>query len=633
MNVCLSGTWRGRPDPDVRGVHGQWFAAQVSAPDNPDWEPCAVPSCWNADPRYERYEGAFWYATDFSLPADRAPWQTRAALRFDAVNYLCRVWVNGQEIGSHQGGYLPFEFSLDAAVLRHANRLVVMAENKRSDQRIPGRLCDWYNYGGIVRHVHLIVDSPRRFACVRVTAAPSDPGKASFHIAWKQQEPFAFSWAVGDGDRILAQAAVDPKAGQGEICADLSGVEAWSPDSPKLYELRLTPEPLAHAEPFVTRFGIRSIQVQGHKILLNGQPLKMQGVSLHEELVPHGRAVPEAMRREDVQAIKDLGFNALRTAHYTHDEALLHAADEIGLLVLEEIPVYWDIDYASEKVYQLAESMVRDMIARDYNHPCVIQWSVGNEVPVERKDCDRFMRRLMDCARSLDATRIVTYVSCRFLIDDTTRRAADTACINCYFGWYMGRIRDVGEVMQLARMTAPDKPWIMAEFGAGALAGNTTQFLTRMAERGPEDLRSIMRRGIEKLSVSGAVDIGPTRFSEEYQEKLLAHYIRTLNAMDWVAGWFIWIYRDFRSPIRTNPFQNGFNRKGIVSETNVKKTICFQLPDLLEETRIPEPVQNPELKFRVFKALERAAYKVFQPKLARVQRKMYDAYYSDKLEK
>lgn len=630
MIVSLSGTWRSRADPEARGEREQWFEAGASAPDAPGWASCAVPSCWNSDPRFERYEGAFWYATDFSLPQDLEPWRTRAALRFNAVNYFCRVWVNGAESGTHEGGFLPFEIPLDAAALQSVNRLVVMAENRREDTRIPGRVCDWYNYGGIVRDVLLIAESPRRFESVRIVAAPDGQGGADIRAAWTQQEPFPFSWAVTRKDRILAQAAVTPDAPAGEIRITLPAAEYWSPDKPALYELRLDPEPLARAEPFSTAFGIRSIEIQGSRILLNGQPIKMQGVSLHEEQVPHGRAMPEPLREDDVRAIKSLGFNALRTAHYTHDEALLHAADRAGLLVLEEIPVYWEIAYSSSRTYALAESMLNAMIARDFNHPSVILWSVGNEVPVEREDCSRFITKLMSAARALDPTRIVTYASCRFLIDDTTRANADVACINCYLGWYMGRIRDMDEVMQLAHRTAPDKPWIMTEFGAGALAGNTTRFLTRMAENGTESYKSVFRHGLEKLSLASDLDLAPPKFTEEFQEKFLAHYIRALNGMDWVAGWFIWIYRDFRSPLRTNIYQKGFNRKGIVSETNARKTICFRLPELLGESAPPQPVAHADAKFAVFKALERVAYAVVQPILARAQRKMYDEYYTNR---
>ena len=118
MQVSLSGTWRSRPDPRGAGMRGKWFEPGASAPDAPEWAPAAVPSCWNSEPRYERYEGVFWYATDFPLPADAADWQTRAALRFDAVNYLCRAWVNGVEVGTHEGGYLPFEFELDIDTLQ-----------------------------------------------------------------------------------------------------------------------------------------------------------------------------------------------------------------------------------------------------------------------------------------------------------------------------------------------------------------------------------------------------------------------------------------------------------------------------------------------------------------------------------
>ena len=567
-----------------------------SGPDAHGWEQAHVPSCWNATPEYERYEGAFWFATDFSLPADRPDYASDVFLKFNAVNYLCRVWVNGREIGGHEGGYLPFELPVPGDLLQDSNRLVVMAENLRGPRRIPGELCDWFNYGGIVRDVFLCLRSPRRFDTVQAKPSLRPPGGALVTVSYRQHEPFPFSWAVLDGDRILAQAAVTDSAPDGVLYIDLPKVAYWSPDSPKLYTLRLTPEPLARADGFETRLGVREITVRGHEILLNGEPVKMQGVSLHEEQAPHGRCIPPEQRPQDVRDIKALGFNALRTAHYTHDEALLHAADEIGLLILEEIPVYWDLDYKSPELLEKARNMVSDMIARDFNHPSVILWSVGNEVPVEDPACDAFIRKLMKHARSLDATRIVTYVSCRFLIDKKTRRAADTACVNCYLGWYYGRTRDMQDMLAMARTTAPDKPWLMTEFGAGAKFG----FRDKK---------------------------GRARFSEDKQEKFLVRYIRTLNALPWVAGWFIWIYRDFRSPLRMNRFQKGYNRKGIVSENNEQKSFCAHLPALLKQQKPPEPLSMVRLRTAVAEQIEAVAYKLVQPNLAAAQKRQYDSFY------
>ncbi|MFH1537618.1 MAG: glycoside hydrolase family 2 TIM barrel-domain containing protein [bacterium] len=596
--VSLSGEWRGRPDPERVGEKKRWFAREYAVSVYDGWERVEVPGCWNADPRYERYEGAFWYATDFELP-DRKEHETEAFVRFLAVNYFCRVWLNGRRLGEHEGGYLPFEFAVPSTFLNDSNRLVVEVENTRSPRRIPGELFDWFNYGGIVRDVELHFRSHRRFNSVKVMTMLKPSGGALVSVDYRQTGAFPFEWEISDEAGVVASGRADSGAAAGARLAagvietQLADAKPWHPDRPHLYILHL--QPGEEADVYSVRFGIREIRVEGKRILLNDEPIKLRGVSLHEELVPYGRSIPREERFRDVREIKKLGFNALRTAHYTHDEALVEAADEVGLLVLEEIPVYWDLDYAHKPLYELAAGMVRDMIERDFNHPSVILWSVGNEVPVEDPACDRLIRGLMAEARRLDPTRIVTYVSCRFLIDKT-RNASDVCCINCYIGWYYGSERDLAGLMELTRATAPDKPWIMTEFGAGAKAGF----------RG--------RRGRGK-------------FSEEGQADFISHYIRTLNGLDWVSGWFIWIYRDFRSPIRTNRYQKGFNRKGIVSESNEPKLVCSMLPGLAEEKTKRKRAGFIRMKTAALKRLERFGYMAVQPLIARSQRSQYESFY------
>ncbi len=271
--------------------------------------------------------------------------------------------------------------------------------------------------------------------------------------------------------------------------------------------------------------------------------------------MPFGRTIPYEKRLEDIKTIKSLGFNALRTAHYSHNEDLLAIADKIGILILEEIPVYWNCNFKSNEVFKVAARILRELIKRDINHPSVIWWSVGNEIPIHRRECSRFIKRLMVLARKYDDTRIVTYVS-RKLITDLTRRYADVATINTYFGWYFGHERMLSLFLDI--MTAPlfNKPWIFTEFGAGAKFGFHDDWKNQ------------------------------TKFTEERQLQLLDYTIRTINSKENFAGWFIWIFRDFRSLMKSGNYQQGFNRKGIVSEKSYeKKLIFYRIPKLIENQR------------------------------------------------
>ncbi|HOO55881.1 MAG TPA: glycoside hydrolase family 2 TIM barrel-domain containing protein [bacterium] len=595
MRFLLNGVWRGRPDPELEGIKEKWFADGSGAWAEKSCMDTRVPVCWNSIQGFDNYEGCFWYARDFDLPDDREPFQTEFFIRFLAVNYMSKAWLNGHELGSHEGGYLPFEFPLPEDVLKsEGNRLVVMVENVRSPKRIPGELCDWFNYGGILRDVELHARSRRRFDSVRVSPV-LDAGAAGIKVDYRQTEKFGFKWIVRRGEDVVTEGAEDEPGGVLEI--DIPDAVLWHPDHPELYTIEMIPGDGTCADGACERFGLRDIKVEGTKILLNGQPVKLQGVSLHEEQVPDGRCLTREQRFEDVRAIKKLGFNALRTAHYSHDEALMDAADEIGLLILEEIPVYWDLDYGAPELFETASSMLTDLVRRDYNHPSVILWSVGNEVPVEDPACDIFIRKLMKLVREMDSTRIVTYVSCRFMIDKT-RKQSDVCCVNCYIGWYFGKREMMSDALEMARTTAPDKPWMMTEFGAGA-----------------------------KFGFRGGKN---TKFTEDFQADFLSDYIKILNGKDWVAGWFIWIYRDFRSPIRMNRYQKGFNRKGIVSESNEQKQICGRFPALLKEKSKTSPPRNVEIKAKIAEVFERSMYMIIQPNLAKQQRGQYNRFYKRK---
>ena len=596
MTYSLSGAWESRPDPGGSGIGNKWFSKDLNIL---EWRKTSIPGCWNSDLRYERYEGLFWYRRLFDVPVDiLSDPGMEIGIRFNAVNYFCRVWMNGEELGSHEGGFLPFEFLIRKNILRQSgNLIVVMVENFRAPDRVPGELFDWFNYGGITRDVELIIRNGKRFSSVRITSRITGDAAAVINISWKQNKPFSFSWRIEDRGSVIASGVSSTGKSEGMIYLDVDDIVFWSPDTPRIYFFEATPEEAGGADGFSTRFGIREIRIEDTGIILNGKRVRMKGVSLHEELPPFGRSIPRDERFREVRDIKSLGFNAIRTAHYTHDEALLDAADEIGLLVLEEIPVYWDLDYYSAGLFKTASNMIREMIERDFNHPSVVLWSVGNEVPVERPDCDRFIRGLMDVARNQDSSRIVTYVSSRFLID-RTRRASDVCCLNCYLGWYYGNEKDLKNLLEMARETAPDKPWIMTEFGACAKYG----------------FRSRAR----------------AKFSEERQSEFIRHYVRTLNSLDWISGWFIWIYRDFRSPLRTHRRQGGFNRKGLVSETGRKKLICSSFPKLIDEKYDIAPEKPTALKRLVFEKLEELACSYLQPPVARLQKKPYDDFYRGK---
>jgi beta-glucuronidase len=353
---------------------------------------------------------------------------------------------------------------------------------------------------------------------------------------------------------LVDNGTISQHSTQNSFSFHVEKAKIWTPDEPQLYQLEMSLQ--ESQEPYVTRFGIREIKVVGSTLFLNNKPVSPHGVSLHEELVPYGRAIPLDRRREDVLNIKKLGFNALRTGHYPHDESIYEICDEEGLLVFEEIPVYWGIDFSSKKVLKKAARMLTDMIRRDFNHPSIICWSTGNEIPILNKDCRQFMSAIVRYSKTLDTSRLTTFVVdfwAAIVAPKEFVEEIDILCVNEYIGWYYFGVFNLNIFLDCMHQRFRRKTIFVTEFGAGA-------------QYGVHDSSNL-----------------PMKYSEERQSSVLSQSIKVMNSKAYINGWFIWIYRDFRSHMRVNEYQEGYNRKGIVSEKNEKKLIAQCFPSLAEK--------------------------------------------------
>jgi beta-glucuronidase len=332
-------------------------------------------------------------------------------------------------------------------------------------------------------------------------------------------------------------------------------LDLWSPDSPTLYEVVVR----SRNDEVADRIGFRTVETRGGEIWLNGQPIFLRGISLHEEALGESpsRAMNAARARALLRIAKDdLNANFVRLAHYPHAEAMTRMADELGLLVWSEIPVYWDIDFANADTLALAKRMQHENIVRDRNRVSIVMWSVANETPQTDVRLE-FLGELIDDARKLDGTRLVTAALHNVrseggarIVDDPLGQLIDVVAVNTYQGWYGN--------MALARVPSVEwqnpsgKPFIFSEFGAGALYGF----------HDPE---------LEK-------------FSEEFQ---VAYYEATIEmarqAPDF-AGVSPWILKDFLSPRRMNwKYQEYWNRKGLISPEGNKKAAFFVLREWYDE--------------------------------------------------
>ena len=522
-----------------------------------------VPGDWNSQAeKFLYYEGIVWYKKLFDFAKSNPA--NKVYLYFGAVNYEADVYLNGKKLGKHKGGFTPFNFEVPDTVLKATgNYLVVKVDNTRHKDEVPTVNTDWWNYGGITRDVQLIEVPPAFIQDYSLQLKKGASVKTTKNIpvtGWIQLNGWqGVKEAIVEIPELKIKKAFPVTGDKVAVTFNLPTVQLWSPQTPKLYNVVIS----TSSDRIEDKIGFRTIEVVGKQILLNGKPLFMRGICMHEEI---SQQIRRAYSKQDALQLfgwaKELGCNMVRLAHYPHNENMTRTADSLGILVWSEIPVYWTIDFTSTEVFDKARTQLTEMITRDHNRASIIIWSVGNETPVKPARTT-FMRNLISAARSLDSTRLVSaalevnYQSGVNNIDDPLGEYVDIVSFNEYLGWYAGlpdRCRTANWHI------AFDKPFFISETGAETLYGFHGDSLTR--------------------------------WSEEYQEWFYREQIAMLKRMpDNFAGLSPWILCDFRSPKRNNQtFQEGWNNKGLIDQQGRKKKAFAVLKAYYDEmSKTPNP--------------------------------------------
>jgi beta-glucuronidase len=505
----------------------------------------AVPGDWNTQrDSLLFYEGSVWYKRSFDYAK---PSKKRLFVHFGAANYLAFVYLNGEELGQHKGGFTPFDFEITDKVRAVGNFLVVRVNNTRGKEEVPTVNTDWWNYGGITRPVTLI-EVPETF--VQDYSVQLEKGSTKHIQGWLQLNGSHLqqSISITIPELGLKKSFQTDSKGRAEFSFDAAPT-LWSPENPKLYTVEIS----AETDHLTDLIGFRSIAVHGTDILLNGKPIFLRGISIHEEspLRP-GRTWSEDDARTTLTWVKELGCNFVRLAHYPHNEAILRMADQMGILVWEEVPVYWTIQWENPETLRNAQNQLRELIARDHNRAALIVYSVANETPISEAR-NQFLHQLIQQAHTSDRSRLVSAAlqanesqegdRLSIRINDPIADELDVMGNNEYIGWYSHRIADLDRTDWTSTY---QKPLIMSEFGGDALFG----------KHGDAD----------------------TRWTEEYQATLYQHQVAMLQRIPFLRGTTPWILKDFRSPRRTLPgIEDYFNRKGLVSDRGEKKKAFFVL--------------------------------------------------------
>lgn len=586
QDISLDGIWRFQPDALNANRNPAYAEAPLPAP-----EPMPVPSSFNEitqDAKLRDHIGWVWYERDFFAATDWREKEIR--LRVGAANHDAVVYLNGVEIGSHHGGFLPFEFSLNKHLQWGGrNRLTIAVDNRLHLEGLPmgdvqvfddpddrmhpvghavqNIYFDFANYSGLHRPVRLLVLPRASIEDIRVTTDVEDgKGFVSYQVE-----------AGGEDKTSLKVVLRDP---QGQAVASAEGKNGtitvveprlWCPADPHLYELEVSLEDSSGnlLDRYRERVGIRTIEVRGMEFLLNGEPVYFQGFGRHEDMDVRGRGFDHAMLVKDYNLMKWTGANSFRTSHYPYAEEQLRMADEQGFLVIDEVQAVGFATWAAERsvyrdqvkpeTHRHHMELMRKLIARDKNHPSVVMWSVGNEVNSQEPGSRPYFEPIFALTRELDPTRPVTCVEQGLIraSDSHILDLNDVVCVNRYYSWYedCGQLQLIPEQARLDLIewheVSGKKPVIVTEFGADTVPGLHTD--------------------------------PPQMFSEEYQREYYRLHFEVFDSFPWLIGEQVWNFADFAT--KQGFFRVAGNKKGIFTRQRQPKAVAFLLKERWEAKR------------------------------------------------
>lgn len=575
--IDLSGIWEFRPDPQDVGVAEKWHNGFTPT------QEIAVPGSWNEQLEESgllHYIGAAWFQTRVLIQEEYAG--KVLLLRIGSADYAADVWVDGIAVGSHVGGFLPFECDISRCappgkevriVIRVDNRLTnetipqgvcaddFLRENRLREETFPATRFDFFPFGGLNRPVKLCVlpASSLRTLSADMSFPASDSVLLDVHARVDRGKGCSVRWTLGgNGQETMVEAAVL----HGEASAQLEAASCrrWSPADPYLYTLTAV---LLRDGKEIDRYdlsiGLREIRVSGGRLLLNGAPVYLQGFGKHEDFAVSGKALQLSVAVKDFELMKWIHANSFRTSHYPYAEEIMAMADRKGILVIDEVPaVSLDMRHVNEQTMVNHKSAIRELIERDAHHPSVVMWALGNEPNLVGEESygngtgKKYWEEIFQYTRTLDDSRPLTVPNCtRAGMDDPVFLFSDVVTINRYYGWYEfpGRLDHAMKVLSAELDTLfqqHGKPVMMTEFGVDTLPG--------------------MHSTSEQM------------FTEEYQSLFLERYITLLRSKAFVVGEHVWNFADFRTPQHFRRVV--MNLKGVFTRAREPKSAAFRLREI-----------------------------------------------------
>ena len=571
----LTGLWRFALDPDASGRADGWFRGPL-----PDAREMAVPASFNditADPAVRDYFGDVWYQTTVRVPRG---WDgQRIVLHFESATHRATVWVGDAEVVSHEGGYTPFEADVtDHVTAGEQVRITAVVNNTLSFQTIPPGVIedtpdgkrqrywhDFFNYAGIHRPVWLHCIPPAHLVDVTVvTGLDGGTGIVDYRIEVEGADGADVRAVLRDA----AGAEVATGAGASGTLT-VPNVHRWAPGDGYLYdlELQLSDPDGSIADSYHQSVGVRTVAIDGTRFLVNGEPVHFTGFGMHEDHPVLGKGHNDANMLRDFELLEWIGANSFRTSHYPYSQDVLDEADRRGILVIDEVAavglnmglgggifggqgyVTFSPETVNDETREVHAQAIRELVARDKNHPCVMIWSIANEPESDTEGAENYFRPLFELTRELDPTRPVGFVNVMLAPYGKCRvsQFGDVLMLNRYYGWYVdtGELRaaEIEWEQELRGWASEGKPIIITEYGADTYPG----------------LHSLPA----------------TPWTEEYQIEYLDMNHRVFDRIDAVVGEQVWNFADFATT--SGVMRVGGNKKGVFTRDRQPKAAAHAL--------------------------------------------------------
>ena len=581
--VDISGVWNFKVDRNNEGRDSGWENGLK------DSTLMAVPSSYNdifTDKSIREHVGDVWYETDFYIPSE---WKNQNIdIRFGSATHRAVVWVNGEEVANHDGGYMPFSGRLnDVVEFGEKNKVVVVVNNELDYTTIPcgktkempdGRkfifpFFDFFNYSGLHRKVKLVTTPKENIHDINIdTDIDGKKGIVNYEVITTGKNKLQIK-VVDQDQKVVASA----QGKEGKIIID--NVHLWEPGNAYLYDFRariMREDELI--DEYILPIGVRTVEVKGNRFLINGEPFYFKGFGKHEDSANFGRGYNSVVNLRDFELLDWVGANSIRTSHYPYSEEFMRMADRKGIVVINETPAvglfdsmnnaltagmgkddesnFFDREVVQTETLENHKDSIRELVARDKNHPCVVMWCLANEPDSSQEKSEIYFKKIFEYAEGLDPQRrpntFTNFMMARFP-NCNVHQFADVILLNRYYGWYAmgGPLLDYGIgafKKELEGWESTGKPIIIAEYGAD--------------------------------TVSGIHSLPSVQWSEEYQVEYLKGQHEVFDSCDSVVGEQMWNFADFSTTEAIHRVAG--NKKGAFTRDRQPKAAAHLLKDRWE---------------------------------------------------